>query len=243
MNSARRISITTGTLFIVATAASLAAAALLPALTGTGYLTGVADHPHQMAASALFYLVAAGGSVGIAIALYPLLKTLNAALAVGSVVFRAIEAVFYVAAVVSLLSILTLGQELGTAPAATRATYQTVGDSLLAAREHAALAGVFAFCVGAFMYYVVLYRSRVVPRWLSGWGVAGVALMMTACVLALFSDSAVTGYVLLALPIGVQEIVFALWLLVKGFSPSPLPSTTSSERPSATSSLTGTTAP
>jgi len=243
VNSTRRISITTGSLFILATTASLAAAALSPALTGADYLAGVANHPNQMAAAALLYLIAAGGSVGIAIALYPVLKEFNAALALGSVVFRTIEAVFYTAAVVCLLSILTLGQELATAPAADRAAYQTVGDSLLATREHAALAGVFAFSVGAFMYYVVFYRSRLVPRWLPGWGMAGAALMMTACLLALFSNSPVTGYVLLALPIAVQEMVFAVWLLVKGFSPSPLPSTMSSDSPTTTPTISGTTAP
>jgi Domain of unknown function (DUF4386) len=243
VNSTRRISITAGSLFILATTASLTAAALSPALTGTDYLTGVANHPHQMAVAALLYLIAAGGSVGIAIALYPVLKNFNAALAMGSVVFRTIEAVFYTAEVVSLLSILTLGQELATAPAADRAAYQTVADSLLAAREHAALAGVFAFTLGAFMYYVVFYRSRLIPRWLSGWGMAAVALLLTACLLALFSNSMVTGYVLLAAPIGVQEVVFAAWLLVKGFSPSPLPPTMSSDSPTTTPTISATTAP
>ena len=159
MNPTRRISITAGALFILATIAVLAAAALLPALTGADYLTRVANHPTQMAAAALLYLIAAGGSVGIAIALYPLLKEFNAALALGSVVFRTIEAVFYTAGVVSLLSILTLGEQFAAAPAADRAAYQTVGDSLLAVREHAALAAVFAFSVGAVMYYVVFYRG------------------------------------------------------------------------------------
>lgn len=220
--STRRVSIAAGVLFIVATAASLVAAALSPALTGTDYLTGVANHTQQLAAAALLYLIAAGGSVGIGIALYPVLRRFNAGLAIGSVVFRTIEAVFYTAGVVILLSVLSLGQKLATTPAADPATYQTVADSLVATREHAALAGVFAFTVGAFLYYVVFYRSRLIPRWLSGWGIAGVALMLTACMLALFSNSMVTDYVLLAAPIAVQEIVFAVWLLVKGFNPSPL---------------------
>ena len=82
---------------------------------------------------------------------------------------------------------------------------------------HSNLAAVFAFNVGALMYYAVFYRSQLVPRWLSGWGMAGVVLLMTACLLALFSDSPITGYTLLVLPIAVQELVLAVWLLVKGF--------------------------
>ncbi|HEY5248184.1 MAG TPA: DUF4386 domain-containing protein [Dermatophilaceae bacterium] len=217
MSSTRRISIATGTLFIIATVAAVAAAALLPALTGPGYLAGVSSHPHQMATSALLYLIAAGTSVGIAIALYPLLKTINPALALGSVVFRTIEAVFYTAAVVSLLSLLTLGQQLATAPAANRAPIQAMAAYVLSVRDHSSLVAVFAFSLGALMYYVVFYRSRLVPRWLSGWGIAGVLLMLTACLLALFSNNDVTGYKVLIAPIALQEMVFAVWLLVKGF--------------------------
>jgi hypothetical protein len=54
----------------------------------------------------------------------------------------------------------------------------------------------------ALSYYALFYRSRLVPRWLSGWGMAGaVLLLMTACLLALFSDNSVTGYTLVILPI------------------------------------------
>jgi hypothetical protein len=85
-------------------------------------------------------------------------------------------------------------------------------------REHSTLVGVFAFTLGALMYYTLLYRARLVPRWLSVWGLAALVLMMTACLLALFSDNPVTGYTFLFLPIAVQEIVLAIWLLVRGFS-------------------------
>jgi len=229
VNSTRRTSIATGALFILATVAALAAAALQPALTGTDYLTGVANHPHQVAASALLYLIAAGTSVGIAIALYPLLKKVNAALALGSVVFRTIEAVFYTVAVVSLLSLVPLGQQLATAPDENRAPIQVIADTLLNMREHSNVAAVFAFSVAAVMYYTLFLRSQLVPRWLSGWGVAAALLIMTACLLALVSNNDVTGYAFLILPILVQEMVLAVWLLVKGFRPSPLTSTASSE--------------
>ena len=93
MNSWRGTSIATGSLFILATIAALAAAALDPSLTGLDDLTAVTDRPDQLAVAALLYLIAAASSVGIAIALYPLLRQINVALALGSVVFRTIEAV------------------------------------------------------------------------------------------------------------------------------------------------------
>jgi Domain of unknown function (DUF4386) len=219
VNSTRRISIATGALFVVATVAAVAAPALLPPLTGPDYLTEVAHHANRMAASALVYLIAAGTSVGIAIALYPLLKKTDGALALGAVVFRTIEATFYTAAVVSLLSITTLGRQLAAAPAADRASIQGLADYLLGVRDHSTLVAVFAFSVGSYMYSVVFYRSRLVPRWLSAWGLAAALLMGAAGLVSLFSDSPVTEQYLLFLPVAVWEMVVALWLLVKGFNP------------------------
>ena len=86
-------------------------------------------------------------------------------------------------------------------------------------REDAILAGVFAFILGALMYYYVLYRSRLVPRWLSGWGIAAGFPMLIACLLAAFSHTPVTSYTILILPIAVQEMVLAAWLIFRGFSP------------------------
>jgi Domain of unknown function (DUF4386) len=222
MNSTRKIAVTTGVLFIVATVAALVAAALVPGLHGTDYLTQVSANSNLVTGGALFYLIAAFTSAGIAISLYPVLKKWNAGLALGSVVFRAIEAVMYIAAVVSLLSLLTVSQQFANAGVADRASLQAIGDSLRSARDTATLAAVFAFSLGAFSYYYVFFQSRLIPRWLSGFGIAAAILMFTACLLALFSNSPVTGYTLLIIPIAVQEMVLAVWLIVKGFTPSAI---------------------
>jgi uncharacterized membrane protein HdeD (DUF308 family) len=107
-----------------------------------------------------------------------------------------------------------------TGSPADRAGLQAIGDALLAVRAEAILAGVFAFVMGASMYYYLFYRSRLVPRWLSGWGLGAVLLMLVACLLALFSRNPVTSYVVLIIPIALQEMVLAVWLLAKGFSPA-----------------------
>ena len=222
MDTNRRIAVVAGVLFIVATVASLLGTALGPVLTGADYLARVSAQGDRVAAGALLALVAAFASAGIAVALYPVLKGSNAGLALGSVVFRTIEAVMYVAGVVSLLSLLTVGQQLVSAGAADRASLGAVGGLLLSLREHAAVAGVFAFCLGAFLYYSLFFQARLIPRWLSGWGIAAVILLAAACVLALLNDRPITGYVLLAFPIFLQEMVLAVWLIARGFNPSAI---------------------
>lgn len=220
MNSTRKIAVIAGVVFIIATAASLVATALTPVLTGTDYLARFSAQANQVAAGALVYLIGHFASAGIAVAMYPVMKRSNAGLALGSVVFRTIEAAFYVVGLVCVLSLPALGQQFTTAGAADRASLQAIGDSLVSLHDHAALVGVFAFCLGAFMYYTLFYQSRLIPRWLSGFGIVAVILMMAACVLSLFSGNRITSYIPLAFPIFLQEMVLAGWLIVRGFNPS-----------------------
>jgi hypothetical protein len=122
--------------------------------------------------------------------------------------------------VVCLMSLLTLSQQFTTMAAADRTSLQAIGDLLVSTRDHAGLLAVFAFCLGALMYYYLLFQSRLVPQWLSGFGIVAIILMMAACVLALFSGNRITSYIPLAAPIAVQEMVLGVWLIVKGFTPS-----------------------
>lgn len=224
MNTTRQTAIVTGVVFITATVASLVSNALTPVLNGADYLTRFSANTNQGAAGALLSLVAYFGSAAIAVVMYPVLKKWNAGLALGSVVFRTIEAAFYMVGLVCILSLFTVGQQFTSAIAANVASLQAIGDSLVSLHDHAALMGVFAFCLGAFMYYYLFYQSRLIPRWLSGFGIVAITLMFTACVLSLYSGNRITSYIPLAFPIFLQEMVLAVWLIVKGFNPSADPS-------------------
>jgi hypothetical protein len=209
----------TGVLFIIATVANLLGAAVRPGLAGTDYLGRLAAEPERVAAGSLLLLIAAFACAGIAVAMYPVLRRTATGLALGAVVFRTVEAVMYAVAIVSLLSLSTLGQASAAAEAADRTALSVIGGLLLSLREHAATVGVFAFCLGAFLYYIAFFRSRLIPRWLSGWGIVAICLLAAAGVLALFAGRPVTDYVPMALPIFFQEMVLAVWLIAKGFSP------------------------
>ena len=225
MNSTRKIAVITGVLFIIATLMGpILAKPLTPVLTGTDYLTRVSSHPNRVAAGVLLLIIGYLACAGIAVVMYPILKKWNAGLALGSVIFRTIEAAFYMVGLVCLLSLPTLGQQFTTAGAADRTSLQAIGNLLVSIRDHAALLAVFAFCLGAFMYYYLFFQSRLIPRWLSGFGIVAIIMMMAACVLALFSGNRITSYIPLAAPIAVQEMVLAVWLIVKGFNPSVIAS-------------------
>ena len=221
--SYRKIAVITGVILIIATLMGpILARPLLPDLTGTDFLTRVSAHPNQAAAGVLLSIIAYLACAGIAVVMYPVLKKWNAGLALGSVVFRTIETAFYMIGLVCLMSLLTLGQQFTTAAAAERTSLQAIGNLLVSIRDHAVLLAVFSFCLGAFMYYYLLFQSRLIPRWLSGFGIVAIILMMVACVLALFSGNRITSYITLAAPIALQEMVLAVWLIVKGFNPKAI---------------------
>jgi len=89
------------------------------------------------------------------------------------------------------------------------------GSLLVAAGDPITAVQEIVFSIGALMFYSVLYRARLIPRWISGWGLAGVMLYLAAGVIAVVS----TERVILMLPLGLQEMVMAVWLIVKGFNP------------------------
>ncbi len=220
----RRIAVVAGVMFIIATVGALASSALLtPILSAPDYLTRISANEDQVLWGVFFQFIGGAACPAIAIALYPVLKRHDEGLALGSVGFRLIEGTLYVVLVVVLLLLVTLGQETAKAGAAASSAFQVPGALLLAARDWLGpVAAVLTFGLGAFMYYVVLYRSRLIPRWLSGWGIIGITLVMVSGLLVLFGRAGPmsTTQVILALPIAVQEMVLAVWLIARGFNPS-----------------------
>jgi hypothetical protein len=97
----------------------------------------------------------------------------------------------------------------------------------MAARDSLGQAAVMAFGLGGLMYYWVFYRSRLVPRWLSAWGLVAVTSVMVSDLLVMVGlvEPFSPPQLVLALPIAVQEMVLAVWLIAKGFNPGAVTST------------------
>jgi hypothetical protein len=222
MDKDRRTAKVVGVLFIMATVASiLGSAALGSVLDGTDYLSTLSAHEGQVIVAASLFLIAAVSAFGTAFLLFPILKRYAEGLAAGYVGLRAFENVFYAASVVGLLTMLRVSQSdaIGTADAAQ---LSVLGTTLLALREWSSLLGTLIFfSIGAVFLNVVLYRSQLVPRWLSVWGLIGAVFAFVYGALGIGGIDTAIGspWMLLAMPIAVQEMVFAGWLLTKGFPP------------------------
>jgi len=224
MNSIRKTAIIVGVLLIACTGATIISITLLkPILDGPQYLAKVAENEIQVIIGAILEFIWAATAMGIAIWLYPVIKRHNEALSLGSVVFRAVEGVLVLIGTLGLLSLLTLSQEFVRTGVADPSSFQNIGITLLAVR-HWTLDGIvlIAFCVGALLYYCVFYQSKIIPRWLAVWGLFGAALSLAVTLFSLFNPDFVVSWVhtLLNTPIALQEMVLAIWLIVKGFNPS-----------------------
>jgi hypothetical protein len=222
MDTDRRTAKIVGVLFIVATVASIAGSAVLGSvLDGSDYLMTVGTHEDQVVWAALLFVIAALSAFATAFLLFPILKRYREGLAAGYVGLRAFENVFYIASVVAMLSMMTVSQS-DAASTTGASTLDALGATLLAMREWSTMLGTLIFAgLGTLILNDVLFRSRLVPRWLSVWGLIGGALLVTYGVLGVFGFNTEMGspYMLLAMPIAVEEMVFAVWLLTKGLEP------------------------
>jgi Domain of unknown function (DUF4386) len=163
--------------------------------------------------------------IGTAVTLYPVVKRQNEGVALGFVAARVLEAVMIFTGVVSLLSLLTLRQDLGGATGANAAALVTVGASHVAVYNwtfllsQTLMPGINALLLGSLMY-----RSRLVPRIIPVMGLIGGPLLIIAVFATLFGQhSSLTGLAgLPVIPVAAWEFSLGVWLVVKGFRPSPI---------------------
>jgi len=210
-----------GALFIIATVPfSLAVVLLEPVLSAPDYLTEVSLNKLRVATGALLELTNHIAVVGIAVVIYPVLRPFSERLAVGYLVARSIESVIFIIGTMHLVALLNVSHEFVAAGAPSASHFHTLGSLLLAGHDWDRAEFAFiAFSLSALILNFLLFQARLVPRWLCGWGLFGAALILAARILVIsgleFSSATVT---MLDSPIMVQEMVFAVWLIVKGFN-------------------------
>ncbi len=224
MPAYRKTAIVVGTLFITCSAATLLSVAPLGTpLSAPVDLAHLAANETRVVSTALIEFVWAASAAGIAVALFPVVRRWNTAMAVGSVAARTAEAILVVVATLGLLALFSLSREAVASGSAAIPSADTLANLLVATREwvHGLLVPL-AFALGAGLYYVSLYGMRLIPRWLSGWGIAAIGLSVIATVYGAYTQEfgLATVNTVLNVPIGLQEVVLAVWLLTRGFDTS-----------------------
>jgi hypothetical protein len=216
----RRTAFIVGILFIIGTVSGILSGMFTePVLSGQAVLADLSANSNQILIGVLCVLAMGFSLAMVPVMLFPIFKKYNEALAIGSVVFRgALETVGYILMATSWLLLLTLGEAYITAGVTDTSHFQTIGTLLISVNHQINPILELTFSIGALMVYSLFFQSRLIPRWLSGWGLLGACVYFVAGLLALFGLE--LDYLLYILAL--QEMVLALWLIFRGFSSSAI---------------------
>lgn len=214
-----------GVLFIIATVAfSLSVFLLEPVLGAPDYLALVSSNGLRVAAGTLLELINHIAVVGIAVVIYPILRRFSERFAVGYVAARSIESVLFAIGTMHLVALANVSHAFVAAGAPSDSYFHTLGDMLLTGHNWDNAALLFtAFSLGALILNYLLYQTKLVPRWLCGWGLVAAALILAARIMVMSGlELSSASVFMMDAPIMLQEMVFAVWLIVRGFNAAAL---------------------
>ena len=217
MTSLRKTALVAGALYLL-TFVSIPTLFLYAAVKSPNFIVGPGPDTPVIVGGILEMIVALAG-IGTAVVLYPVVKRQNEGVALGFVGSRTLEAATIFAGVACLLSVVTLRQVGAGADALV------TGQALVTLYNRTFLIGQsFIPAVNALLLGSLLYQSRLVPRVLPLLGFIGAVLLVASFIAILFGlwGQMSAQAALAALPIALWEFSLGVWLVVKGFKPSPI---------------------
>lgn len=219
----RAAATTAGILYIIGTVAGILSKAIayFPVHDADDPLAYATAHSDAVATGALFVLVMGLSLAFVPVVLFPVLRRVDEVLATGYLIIRgAVETAIYVILAIAWLLLVPLGETMSAGPGTDSPAGVRLG-ALVIDSEGASAMLTLVFCFGAVLFYLLLYRSRIVPRWITVWGFVGIPAYAAAYLLAMYGviDGNSSGQNLLQLPLGLQEMVLAIWMIARGFRP------------------------
>jgi hypothetical protein len=217
MRSDKKTARILGVLIILTMASSLTSGIFLESMKSTDYLASVSDNEPQVFIGVLLLLILAISVVSIPIVMFPVFRKYNESLALGYVVARIFEGISDAFMAICPLLVVILSQEFVKSGSVVTSYFQTSGDLILSLFDWISVLENIPYCLGVMMFSYLLFKSKLVPRWLAIWGFIGGAILITRVPLSMFIYDPISTAVL-AIPIVVNEIVLGIWLIVKGFN-------------------------
>jgi len=217
----RRTARIAGWLMLSTFVTSIGALILYQPVFDDGYILGGGDDG-QITFAALLEIFLMIGNVGTAVVMFPILRRYSETLSLSYVASRTVEAVIIGVGAISVLSILTLHDDLAGSIGADGTSLDVAGQTLVAIHDWTFLFGP-GFCVGVngILLGWMMYRTGLMPPRLALLGVIGGPLIFVSAIFVLFGAYEQDGlHAVLSIPEGAFELAFALYLIVRGFRPS-----------------------
>jgi hypothetical protein len=220
-SSTRKLALIAGVLFVITFVTAIAALILYdPVLNDPDYIVG-AGADSRVFLGAFLELLLIIANIGTAVALFPILKRQNEALALGYVTARVVESAFIAVGILSLLSVVTLRQD---AAGADPDSLVVLGQSLVAIHDWTFLLGP-GFVVGVgngLLLGYLMYRSGLVPRRMAVLGLVGGPLVCASGIAVMFGalEPGSAGQFIATIPEIAWEASLGIYLIAKGFKAS-----------------------
>ncbi|MDQ0258107.1 hypothetical protein J2S74_005572 [Evansella vedderi] len=194
----------------------------VPALEYQDYLTKLAEIEMQVLIASFFQAAMSLVYVSIAVLFYPIIKKYNKSLAAGYFSLRIIGAGFLFAGIGPLLLSLWLSQSYVVSSEVNSTYFQITGELLRQGRDILNHIGmILPWSIGGLILYYCLYKIRLIPRWLSIWGILGSTFTLLATLMLMLNIIKLVSpvYFILNAPLAIGELIIAILLIVRGFNP------------------------
>uniref|UniRef100_A0A2A4Z864 DUF4386 domain-containing protein n=1 Tax=OCS116 cluster bacterium TaxID=2030921 RepID=A0A2A4Z864_9PROT len=216
----KKLATITGVFFIVATVMGILSAGMVgPIIGGAEYLTEMATNANLVFISVISNFIMAGCVTAIAVSIYPILKQVNELKAISYLAARIFEGIILATAGLIWLVLVPLSQEFIDAGMPQNSHFTALGDVLVSLNTAGFTLGAYiVFGFTAVLLNDVLFRYKLVPKFISIWGFIGGALILVLGVLIIFDMATTSIEIAFTIPIALNEMVLAVWLIVKGFN-------------------------
>ncbi|MEP1032183.1 DUF4386 domain-containing protein [Ekhidna sp.] len=207
-----------GILFIIQMAAAVSSYSIIlePILYSSDYLNALSSNANMVRLAMLLDLLCGAAVFGIAILFYPILKQTSERIALWYVGQRLTELVGFMISGLLLLTVLKISLQMGDVTETQATQLETTAYYLRNARGNVQNIALLVYCLGAWSLYGLLFYIRLIPRFISIWGLIAVTLLFIEILANVYDTTA--GGMMIMMPLGLNEIFLGIWLIVKGFN-------------------------
>lgn len=227
MKSDKKAAIIVGSLFLLALIPNVFVNEIQSSiLDQSDYLASIYSNKHLFIFSNLLNVICGFAMIFIPIFLYGSVNEKYKSMAKGYIVFRGLEGILFLFIAIKTLSLVGLNQVSLGGNGLGNNLYYEIGNQIKSEIHWSNIVYLICFCSGALLFYTLLFKSKMIPNWMSIWGIISILILSIGTIMAMFSLGVfetmptLRGMVFFAPPIALNEFVLSFWLIFKGFKSS-----------------------
>ena len=216
INTYRTTAVVVGVVWLAGFVLAVVGNNLILSILGVpNHLATVSANSMQVAIGGMLMLICSAAEVALGVLMFPVLKQHDERIALGYLGSKIVDAVFFVVWVIFLLIQIPLGSEYLKAAALDTSYLQALSTVSIQASQYAYQISQIAVVLAGFLLCYMFYRTKLVPRWVAVWGLAGYAVLLFGSVLEVLGFDL---HLIQTIPGGLWELFICVWLIAKGFS-------------------------